>query len=87
MTESIRVGLARESDCTDLSFFLGERGFAVQRTQNGDTAIDVSRSGAPSERLGPEVWDALTSWLAASERPLVPAVVGERVFSLTPPGE
>jgi len=86
MGESIRIGLARESDYSDLSSFLGERGFAVRRSPNGEPAIEVSRP-APGESLDPDVWDALTSWLATTERPLVPTVVGEHAYALTPPGE
>ena len=87
MVESIRIELARASDYTELSSFLGDCGFAVRRTGNGETALDVSRFAASGEPLGSEVWDALTSWLATSARPLVPTLVGDHRYALTPIGE
>ena len=87
MGESIRVELARDSDSTELTSFLAGRGFVVQRAWNGQTALDVSRSSTQAMSLGTEVWDALTSWLAVSGKPLVPSIVGEHEYALTPPGE
>ena len=87
MAESIRIGLAKESDTSELSSFLGERGFEVRRTANGEIVIEVSRRAAPAAALDTDVWDAMTSWLAATERPLVPSVVGEHAYALAPPGE
>lgn len=86
MSEPIRVDLARECDLSELRSYLMTRGHTASRIEaEGDVALEVT---SPSREIGEtEVWDALAAWLESSDRPLVPRVVADREFALTPPGE
>ena len=88
MTESIRVDLARETDYAELESFLVGCGFTTEQVPtDAGAALDVTGSQVASASLDNEVWDALTSWLAATARPLVPTVLAKGEYALTPPGE
>jgi len=88
MTEPIRVDLARECDLLDVGRYLGSCGFTATRIEVEDAlALEVRRLERSPERLDADVWNALAVWLESSDRPLVPRVVAEGTYALTPQGE
>lgn len=88
MTEPIRVDLARECDLVDVGRYLGACGFTAIRVETKDAlALEVTSLEPWHDRLDVDVWNALAVWLATADRPLVPRVVAEREYALTPPGE
>ena len=88
MTEPIRVDLTRECDLLEVGRYLGACGFTAARVDlEGEFALDVTSLGPAQGRLDEAVWNALAVWLETTERPLVPRVVAEREYALTPPGD
>jgi len=88
VTEPIRVDLARECDLLEVGRYLGACGFTATRVETDEgLALEVTSLDRSCERLDVEVWNALAGWLEAAGRPLVPRMVAEREFALTPPGE
>jgi hypothetical protein len=88
MTEPIRVDLARECDLLDVGRYLGSCGFTATRVEAEDAlALEVTSLERSREHLDVDVWNALAVWLESEGRPLVPRVVAEREFALTPQGE
>lgn len=88
MDESIRVDATRRRDLVEVRRYLTACGFTAKsvRTEDG-IALDVTDSTSAHEHLDVEVWKALTTWLADTDRPLVPRRIAEREYALTPPGE
>lgn len=88
MTEPIRVDLVRECDLLDVGRYLGSCGFTATRVETEDAfALEVTSLELAHDSLGTDVWRALGVWLETADRPLVPRVVTEREYALTPPGE
>ena len=76
MSESIRVDVARECDLAEISVFLVGRGFTTEQVQtDSGVALDVTDRLSGRAHLDADVWDALTSWLAGTDRQLVPRVL------------
>lgn len=88
MTEPIRVDLARECDLLDVGRYLGSCGFTATRVETEEVlALEVTSLDRAHERLDVDVWNALAGWLETADRPLVPRVLAEREYALTPQGE
>ena len=88
MTEPIRVDLVRECDLLDVGRYLGSCGFTATRVEAEDAfALEVTSLELAHDNWGTDVWRALGVWLETEDRPLVPRVVTEREYALTPPGE
>lgn len=88
MTEPIRVDLARECDLLDVGRYLGSCGFTATRVQDEDVlALEVTSLERSHEHFDVDVWNALAVWLETADRPLVPRVVAEGTYALTPQGE
>ena len=88
MPEPIRVDLARECDLLDVGRYLGSCGFTATRVETEDAfALEVTSLEHSHEHLDVDVWNALSGWLETADRPLVPRVVAEREYALTPQGE
>ena len=88
MTEPIRVELARECDLLDVGRHLGSCGFTATRVEtDGVLALDVTSLDPSHDDLDLDVWNAIAVWLETADRPLVPRVVAEREYALTPQGE
>jgi hypothetical protein len=87
MATSIHVEASRPADAADLADFLEARGLSVEVAPSDDHwEIDVEYALNEEDRLRADVWDALRSWLAERESPLVPVATDER-YVLRPPGE
>jgi len=88
MSESIRVDVARACDLAEVGRYLTACGFTAMHVHaEGGAALDVTDATSTHNRLDVDVWNALTAWLATTDRPLVPRRVAEREYALTPPGE
>jgi hypothetical protein len=88
MTEPIRVDLARECDLLEVGRHLGACGFTAHRIEIEDAfALEVTSLELSHGSLAVDVWNALAVWLETADRPLVPRVVAEREYALTPPGD
>jgi hypothetical protein len=88
MSDSVRVQLATDPDRLELTAYLVDRGFSVRPVRaNGVSTLDITHPATAGVPLDDELWDAVTSWLDASRRPLVPTVVHDHEYALAPPGE
>ena len=87
MSDSIRIQVARDPDRADLSAFLTARGFLVAPVSTtGPATLVVTRPSASATRLD-DPWQAVSTWLVTSATPLVPVVLREHEYALTPPGD
>lgn len=87
MIDSIRIQVARDTDRADLTAFLSARGFLVTPVSTtGEAALVVTGPSASATRLE-DPWQAVRTWLATSETPLVPVVLREDEYALAPPGD
>jgi hypothetical protein len=85
---SIHVEVARPHEGVSLTEFLRTRGLSAGLVETGEyTVLEIGYAEDEEDRLARDVSDALRTWLAEHELPLVPSVVGERFYTLRPPGE
>jgi hypothetical protein len=88
MTQPIRIELDKGPDRDALVEFLKSRGLRCASVATSDGCrIDVDYATDPSERLRTEVSNALHSWLAEHDRPLIVTDLGAHSFVLRPPGD
>jgi hypothetical protein len=80
MHHPVRVDFARGPDADAFDAFLGGRGF---RTRRDGATLEVE--GAELDSLDEQVERALTAWLAAHDRDLVPVRTGPHRVALGPP--
>jgi hypothetical protein len=76
-SDSLRVEVARETDALDLARFVQELGLAV--SCHG-TTVEIAEPPA-------DIGQAVTTWLADWQLPLVPAGRSGRTLRLRPPSE
>ena len=88
MTSTVHVELAGPRACSDLIAFLGSRGLtaAVVET-NEHCELEIAYAVEPEARLSRDVGEALRTWMAEHESPLVLAEAGEDSYLLRPAAE
>lgn len=88
MAQAMRVTMARPADAGGLLRALAACGLSAELVSiEGRSEIEISDPRDATDEVAGEVSHALDAWFVERGLPFIPVRIGERAFTVRPPGD